>query len=310
MIKKITVLIFFLLISDFNKINAKDKIILLYKVENELITNVDVENEKNYLSTLNPQFKNLDEDLKEKISVESLIKELIKQNELLRYFKLDENIKFLDNYIKNFYEKMGFNNLNEFKNYLINNSISFENFRKKINIEVLWNQLIYDKYNMQVNVNIEKIEKILNQKKNSEEKLEYNLSEILFRLDPGESLINKFSNIEDSISTIGFENTASLYSISESSKIGGKIGWIAENNLSKNIKEEINKLNYENHTEVIKINNGFLILKLNEKRISTKKFNKKEEFKKLINIETDKQLNNFSKIYFDKIKINILINEF
>ena len=121
-----------------------------------------------------------------------------------------------------------------------------------------------------------------------------------------ESLINR---IKTSISEIGFSNTANIYSISDSSKSGGKIGWIDENNLSEIIYKELQSIVEGQQTDVIKVGNNYLILKIekiNEKNI---KIDKEEEFKKMVKFETNKQLNQFSKIFFDKSKINYSINE-
>ena len=174
----------------------------------------------------------------------------------------------------------------------------------------MWNQLIFDKYNQQVKINESLLLEQINNQIQNENLIEYNLSEIFFKLDKGEAEKDKIELIKQSIQEIGFENTANLYSISESSKVGGKIGWIDENNLSKNISNSLKNINSGEYSELIKINNNYLILYVNEKKISKKKIDKKLELQKLIEVKKNEQLNNFSKIYFDKVKINSNINEF
>ena len=121
-----------------------------------------------------------------------------------------------------------------------------------------------------------------------------------------ETLINQ---IQLSINEIGFGNTANIYSISESSKLGGKLGWVKENNLSEIILSKLKLIKTGQHTDVIKIGNNFLILKIEEIKTTEVKINKKQELDRLIRFETNKQLNQFSRIYFDKSKINYSINE-
>lgn len=112
-----------------------------------------------------------------------------------------------------------------------------------------------------------------------------------------------------SIDEIGFENSSIIYSVSSSSKIGGSLGWIKENNLSKKILDNLNETKVNEITEPIQIGNNFIILKLHGIRNSENKIDKKKELQKLIFNETNNQLNRFSRIYFDKIKLNYVINE-
>jgi len=303
--KNISILIFFfLLISNLNAQN----IIIKFKINETIVTNIDIQNENQYLIALNPKLQGLDKNLQEKIAVDSLIKEIIKKNDLAKYFDLSKQNPFLESYLKNYYTNLGFADLNSFEKHLDAYSLSIELIKKKLNYELLWNQLIFDKYNQQLKINKSLLlEQINNQNENL---IEYNLSEIFFKLNKGEIEKDKIELIKQSIQAIGFENTANLYSISESSKIGGKIGWIDENNLSKNISNSLKNLNSGEYSDLIKVNNNYLILYVNEKKISKKKIDKKLELQKLIKLKKNEQLNNFSKIYFDKIKINSNINEF
>jgi peptidyl-prolyl cis-trans isomerase SurA len=299
-------IIFFLLI---NNLNAQNILIKL-KINETIVTNIDIQNENQYLISLNPKLQGLDKNLQEKIATESLIKEIIKKNELAKYFDLNKQNPYLESFLKNYYINLGFSDPDTFEKHLDTYNLSIKLIKEKLNYELLWNQLIFDKYNQQVKINESLLLEQINNQIQNENLIEYNLSEIFFKLDKGEAEKDKIELIKQSIQEIGFENTANLYSISESSKVGGKIGWIDENNLSKNISNSLKNINSGEYSELIKINNNYLILYVNEKKISKKKIDKKLELQKLIEVKKNEQLNNFSKIYFDKVKINSNINEF
>ena len=305
--KNLSIIIIFLLL--INNLSAKN-ILIKFKINETIVTNVDIQNENRYLIALNPKLQSLDKNLQEKIAVDSLIKEIIKKDELAKYFDLNKQNSYLESFLKNYYLNLGFADFESFNNHLTKYSLSVKMIEKKLNYELLWNQLIFDKYNQQVKINESALLNQINNQIQNENLIEYNLSEIFFKLDKGEIEKEKIKLIKQSIQEIGFENTANLYSISESSKVGGKIGWIDENNLSKNISNSLKNLNSGEHSDFIKINNNYLILYVNEKKISKKKIDKKFELQKLIEVKKNEQLNNFSKIYFDKIKINSNINEF
>jgi peptidyl-prolyl cis-trans isomerase SurA len=137
----------------------------------------------------------------------------------------------------------------------------------------------------------------------------YELSEIIFEKDQNTSLESKVNNIKESIKEIGFKNTANLYSISDSSKYGGTIGWVEEISLSENISKILNRTDLGGYTETIKIGANFLILKIENIKFEKSEIDEEKEFSKIYNFEVDKKLEQFSKIYFNKIKINSKINE-
>ena len=123
------------------------------------------------------------------------------------------------------------------------------------------------------------------------------------------SLNDTFKKIEESIKEIGFKNTANIYSVSESAKFGGDLSWVNEKNLSEKLSVILNDLTVGNHTKEIQIGNKFLILKLDEIKNEKIKIDKEKELKKMIEYEQNRQLEQFSKIYYDKVKINTTINE-
>tara|TARA_B100001057_G_scaffold109384_1_gene107316 strand:+ start:5284 stop:6129 length:846 start_codon:yes stop_codon:yes gene_type:complete len=280
------------------------------KINSEIITSYDLEKEINYLIALNPQLKNIDEDDLNKIAKRSIVKEVIRKNEILRYKKLDLQNSQITNVLNNLIQNLNFSNENEFNNYLKNYNISINDLKKKIEIENEWKNMIFSKYNKSVNINKEAlIQKIENLSKNNV-LLEYNLSEIVFNLKNNISLKEQSEIIQKSISENGFEISANLFSTSDSSKVGGKIGWIAKNDLSKIINDKLDDLEKGSHTSSIKIGNNYLVLKINDIRKLNYKIDKKVELNRMIMIETTKQLDKFSNIFYNKIKLNAKISEF
>lgn len=308
MIKKTFLLIiFFWQLSLINL--AHTKINIIASVNNEIITNFDVVKEGRYLKILNPQLKNLEDKQISELAKQSLIKEMIKKNEIKKFINLNEENDFADEYLKQFLIRLGYENENTFKDDLEKyNTYTIEEIKIKSKIEIYWNDLILSKYNDKININEKKLlEKIKKFKKT--DKKEFLLSEIVFRKKSGEDLQNLIEKIKKSIIEIGFNNTANIYSLSDSSKFGGKIGWVNEEALSKKIYEKIYKLNINEVSEIIIIDNNLIILKVDDIRITKNKINEDKELKKLITIERNKKLENFSRMHFSRAKSNYLINE-
>ena len=288
---------------------SNENIHIVYKVNNQIITNADIEKEYQYLISLNNQIKNLDKVKVLEISKESALKEKIKKIELAKYFDLETLDLNIDIYLQNFYKNLNINSDTEFKQYLKENNMSLDYVKTKIQIEILWNQLIYDRYIAQINIDRDKLKKKLDEASNGLNQKIYSLSEILFDKENNSSFEKKLENIGQSISEIGFNNTANIYSISDSSKFGGKIGWVDEKKLSKKIIQELQSLEAGQYTKPIQTGSSFLILKIEEIKYEKAMFNEDEELNKMIQFETSKQLDQFSKIFYNKIKINSLIDE-
>ena len=311
-IKKIRLIFIKLfLIFFFNNIaNAAISSFIVIKVNNEIITNLDIKQEYNYLIALNNELKNLDKNSINDLAKNSLIREKIKKNELAKYYEFDGTNDYLNTILERFYLKLNLNNINEFENYLKNFNLSLEDVKKKIEIEVLWNQMIMQKYDKQIDIDKNKLKKkIIDQKMLNDEKIKYELSEIVFQVDSKKKLNDTIDEIKESIASKGFKNTATIYSISDSSKFGGQIGWVNEEQLSKLILNEIKKLNTGEITDPIYIPGGLLILKLENVKTEKTEINLDEALNNLIKFEKDRQFNQFSAIYFNKIKINSKISE-
>ncbi len=288
---------------------SDENVYIVYKINNQIITNADIEKEYRYLISLNKQLKNLDKTKVLEISKESALREKIKKIELAKYFDLKTLDLKIDNYLQNFYKNLDINNEGEFEQYLKRNNLSLDYIKTKIQIEILWSQLIYDKYITQVNVDRNEMKKKLNDMNNKLNQKVYSLSEILFDNDNNSNFEKKLKDINQSISEIGFNNTANIYSISDSSKFGGKIGWIEEKRLSKEIIQVLGLLDDGQYTAPIQTGTSFLILKIEEIKYEKTTINKDVELNKMIQFETSKQLDQFSKIFYKKIKINSLIDE-
>ena len=314
MIKKNKIKLIFIklfLIFFFNNIaNAAISSFIVIKVNNEIITNFDIKQEYNYLIALNNELKNLDENSIIDLAKNSLIREKIKKNELAKYYEFDGTNDYLNTILERFYLKLNLNNINEFENYLKNFNLSLEDVKKKIEIEVLWNQMIMQRYDKQIDIDKNKLKKkIIEQKMLNDEKIKYELSEIVFQVDTKKKLNEMIDEIKESIASKGFKNTATIYSISDSSKFGGQIGWVNEEQLSKLILNEVKKLNTGEITDPINIPGGLLILKLENVKSEKIEINLDEALNNLIKFEKSRQLNQFSAIYFNKIKINSKISE-
>ena len=301
------VYVFILIFLSINSASSGNKIKIELQIESEILTNIDFLNEKNYLIALNNNLKTLPKNQLKRISKESLIREKIKKIELLKFYDFEKADKYTDQLLSDFYKKLNFENEDEFNSYLINYNLNISDIKEKLKIETLWNEMIFQKYNNQIKIDKEKIKtKIKNQKKILKE---YNLSEILFQLDPDEKLLDKYNLILQNIENSGFKNSANIFSISDSSKFGGEIGWINQNQLNDNLLKEIENLNIDKLTKPIQTSSGYLIIKLNNKREKEKELDFEITFKQMITEEKNRQLNQFSLIYFNKIKQNTFISE-
>ena len=308
-IKFIYILIILFLIMLNTKLFSDESVYIVYKVNNQIITNKDVEKERQYLISLNNRLKELDEARILEVSKESALREKIKKIELEKYFNFETLELNVDIYLENFYKTLNINNNSEFEQYLKKNNLSLDYIKNKIQIEVLWNQLIYDQYISRINIDKNKLKKKLQETDNNLDQKVYSLSEILFENKFTTNFDKKLKDITQSISEVGFNNAANLYSVSDSAKFGGKIGWVEEKKLSKKIIEELQTLEAGQYTNPIQTGGLFLILKIEEIKYEKVMINKEEELNKMVQFETSKQLDQFSKIFYKKIKINNIIDE-
>ena len=296
-----------LLINQVKSFSLENKII--FKINNEIITSYDLENEINYLSALNPNFKKINQQEKIIFSKKSVVQEKIKKIEILKNFdnpKLPD--EYLDSLMVNIYTKLGIKNLINFKTYLKSNNINYNFVLSKIETEALWNELIFLKFSNKVKINENQLLKKISENQNNISK-SYLMSEILFEVNENENVQEKYQQISKVILNDGFENAALKYSISETAKSGGELNWINENSLNNKIKKELKKKEKNQFTNPITLPGGFLILKINDIKETKIEKNTEKELKKLITVSKNSQLNQFSIMYFNKVKEDLEINE-
>ena len=304
---KVHFLIFFLIF--FKSSVSFSQIQIKYKIGEEIITNVDILNERKYLIFLRPGLKELPEDEITKISTNSLIKEIIKKKELKKIFKDIEKKEYRE-IKKNLFNFKKVKNENEFIELIKKNSISYEKILEKIKYEALWNELIFRKFNSLVKIDEKKLREKLILKFSRDKKFEYNLSEILFEVEKNETFKNKYNQIIEFINLNDFKAAASKFSISSSSNKGGDIGWVKETLLSDRLVKILKGVKKDELIKPIKYPNGYLILKINGMREIKQSLNIDNELKESVNFERNKQLNQFSLLYYKKLKQNTTINEY
>ena len=306
--QKITVIFIFFLLTSLSLSSINFQIIL--KIDNQVVTTYDLEQERNYLLALNPRLNEVDEKTLLDIAKKSITKEVIRKNEILKYKQLNLQNSQINTVLEKMINDLNFSSLQQFQNYLMSYNISIDEIRGKIEIENEWKNLIYAKYSKSINIDKESLQSRIDNMDEKEFLIEYNLSEIIFSKQNNNNLKEVEEKIFASINEIGFENTANLYSISDSAKVGGKIGWIRKDNLSAEVVEKLKNLKQNTNSPVIEIGNNYLILKINEIKKIPVQIDKKRELEKMIMLETSKQLDKFSNIFYNKIKLNSKISEF
>ena len=287
---------------------AEENIFIKLKVNDYIITNIDIKKESEYLKILNPNISKLNNSQILDLAEESIIKEIIKKDEINKFFILEEKDFIDEKLLKDLLKKLELDQ-NEFQNLLAQNkSYTLNEIKEKLKIDILWNDLIYYLFNKQIKIDKSLMSNKIDEVK-SEDRKQYLLSEIVFKKEQDQSIDKYINKIRESIKEIGFNNTANIFSIADSSKFGGKIGWVDESNLSETIIQKLKIIDKNQYTDVIQIGNNYLILKIDEIKINKMAIDKKKALKNLIQFETNKQLNQYSKIYFNKVSVNYNINE-
>jgi peptidyl-prolyl cis-trans isomerase SurA len=303
--KTISIGIIFSIIFSSISLAVENKI--LFKVNNEIITSIDILTELKYLGIINKDLKKIADNQAFEIVKRSLIREKIKEIELKKLLKeIEVEEKFLNNLLIDYFRSINIKTISEFEKFFLSQDIDPNLIKRKISIEILWNQLIYSKFKQ--NVKIDK-KSIQNELSKNVKKREFLLSEILFNINESEKLKDKIILLKKEIKEKGFSQTALSYSISDTSNKGGKLGWVSETILSQKIKNEIKKIKVGNYTSPIVIPGGFLIIKIEDIREKDNSSDLNNEIEKIIKDKTNEQLNQFSNIYFNKIKKNMVINE-
>jgi len=304
-IKIIKYLTLFMLLINPTASSIENKI--LFKVNNEIITSIDLYNEIKYLKALNPNLKNLESNKMLEIAKNSLLREKIKEIEISKYNLGKINQQYLDNILSSIYTNIGLKNIDDFIEYINTFEINLEVIKTKLATEAFWNQIIYQKFFSKLKIDKNQIKKDIESAQLTTKS--YQLNEIIFSVSQTNDYQKLLKNIKESIIENGFENTAAIYSISDSSKNGGNLGWISENFIDKKILDEINKIKVGQYTQPILIPSGFLIIQVKDAKEEEKKIDIEKEFNLRVQSLQNQQLNQYSNIYFKKIKKDILINE-
>ena len=306
---KILSLILFLIFFNYQKIHSVENKILL-KIDNDIITTFDIYEEIKFLKLFNPQLNNLSENEIFEISKNSILKDRIKRIEILKFVKeIKVDDRFLVRLIKNRYSEIGLNSLDSFENYLSKNKLDVDKVKEKISTELIWNDIIFQKFNSKVSVNRDEIKKSIleNPQKKTQEKLL--LSEITFNVDKKVDFEKKSKKIFEDIEKTGFKNAALIHSESSTASNGGLIGWVKFDNINNSIKTEISNLNIGQYSKPVRTSSGFIIVKIEDKKVDKIDINLNREIEEMIKFKTNEQLDQFSNIYFNKIRKDLTIHE-
>lgn len=306
--KNLLIICLFIIINSKSLESFENKI--LFKVNNEIITTIDIYEEIKFLKIFNPEINNLNEKDLLEIAKNTIIREKIKKIEIMNYVeevKIED--KFLLKFIKDKYSKLGINSLDSFNEFLKSNNLDVKNAKEKIAIELIWNDIIFQKFNSKVIINKDQIRKEV--LKNSEKKLqrELSLSEIVFDINKKSEFNIKYEKIILDIEQTGFKNAALINSISDTASVGGFIGWVKEDNLNNVIKNEINKLEIGQYSKPIRTSAGFLIIKVEDIKEYEIEFDLDKKIQEAIMFKTNEQLNQFSNNYFNKIKKDLIFDD-
>ena len=296
------------LIYNFKNIQAIENKIL-FKIDNDIITTIDIYEEIKFLKAFNPQINNLSDKELFEISKKSILRDKIKKIEISKYVdEIKVADKFLLQLIKKKYSKIGIDSIDSFESYLKNYDLNIDLIKKKFAIELIWNDLILQKFSSKIIIDKENIKKeiLKNPKKIQKEIL---LSEIVFSISKKSEYKKKYEEILTDIKQTGFKNAALIHSISNTASTGGSIGWIKEDNLNKNLKEKILHLKKGQYSEPILTSSGFLIIKIEDERENKLEFNLNDKINELTQFKRNEQLNQFSNIYFNKIKKDLIFND-
>ncbi len=306
---KTLILIFLVIIFNSKNLCALENKIL-FKIDNEIITTIDIYEEIKFLRVFNPEVNNLSEKDLLEISKNAIVREKIKKIEIMNYvneIKVDN--QFLLMFIKDKYSKIGLDTLESFENFLKNNNLNIDTVKEKIAIELIWNDIIFQKFNSKINIDKEKVRKEI--LKNSEKKVqkELSLSEIVFDITQKSEFQKKYEKIILDIEQTGFKNAALIHSISDTATTGGFIGWVKEDNLNTTIRNQIKTLKIGQYSKPIRTSAGFLIIKVDDMKEYEVKFNLDKKIEEMIRFKTNEQLNQFANIYFNKIKKDIIFDD-
>ena len=281
---------------------------IIAHVGTEIITSADLENKVKTLLILNNQELNQENiNTVKGESLKSIMRSLIKKKEIKKYEVTEYNKNQLNNYIINVISNKNLSNQEELKNLFKQNNIDYDIWVESVKIDILWNTLIFRMYSNQITINSIEIENDIKEKMKKKESKEYNLSEILINSSVGDT-DNAINDIYKTIQKEGFEKAASLHSSSVTASNKGQLGWVNESSLSKIFLKQLNSIDKGQITKPIKIQENYIILKINDIKIISSETVDIEKLKKsIIKNNKEEKLNLFSRSHFSKLENKTLI---
>jgi peptidyl-prolyl cis-trans isomerase SurA len=309
MIKKIIILYTFILITFSGPVYSSMQNKIIAHVGTEIITSADLENRVRTLLILNNQELNQENiNTVKGESLKSIMRSLIKNKEIKKYEVTEYNKNQLNNYIINTISNKNLSNQEELRNLFKQNKIDYDTWVESVKIDILWNTLIFRMYGNQIIINSIEIENDIKEKmKEQKESKEYNLSEILINSSVGNT-DNAINDIYKTIQKEGFEKAASLHSSSVTASNKGQLGWINESSLSKIFLKQLNSIDKGQITKPIKVQENYIILKINDIKIISSETVDIEKLKNsIIKNNKEEKLNLFSRSHFSKLENKTLI---
>ena len=304
---KLYIIVIFTIILNIQNLTAFENKIL-FKIDNEIITTIDIYEEIKFLKVFNPEINSLSDVELFEISKNSLIKDKIKKIEIMKFVReLKVDDKFLLKLIERKYSRLNINSIKNFEKYLKKENLNIEIVKKKFIIELMWNDLIYQKFSKKVVIDKEKIKNEISQNSQKKFQKEFLLSEIVFNVANKDEFNNKYQKILLDIEKVGFKKTALIHSNSDTATNGGLIGWVKEVNLNKNLKKVISELKPGQFSKPVRTSSGFIIIKIDDEKEYVSKFNLADKIDEITRFKTNEQLNQFSNMYLNKLKKDLII---
>ena len=304
---KLYIIVIFTIILNIQNLTAFENKIL-FKIDNEIITTIDIYEEIKFLKVFNPEINSLSDVELFEISKNSLIKDKIKKIEIMKFVReLKVDDKFLLKLIERKYSRLNINSIKNFEKYLKKENLNIEIVKKKFIIELMWNDLIYQKFSKKVVVDKERIKNEISQNSQKKFQKEFLLSEIVFNVANKDEFNNKYQKILLDIEKVGFKKTALIHSNSDTATNGGLIGWVKEVNLNNNLKKIISELKPGQFSKPVRTSSGFIIIKIDDEKEYVSKFNLADKIDEITRFKTNEQLNQFSNMYLNKLKKNLII---
>ena len=304
---KLYIIVIFTIILNIQNLTAFENKIL-FKIDNEIVTTIDIYEEIKFLKVFNPEINSLSDVELFEISKNSLIRDKIKKIEIMKFVKeLKVDDKFLLKLVEKKYSRLNINSIKNFEKYLKEKNLIIEIVKEKFIIELMWNDLIYQKFSKKVVIDKERIKNEISQNSQKKFQKEFLLSEIVFIVANKDEFDNKYQKILLDIEKIGFKKTALIHSNSDTATNGGLIGWVKEVNLNNNLKKIISELKPGQFSKPVRTSSGFIIIKVDEEKEYVSKFNLEDKVDEVTRFKRDEQLNQFSSMYFNKLKKNLII---